>query len=153
MNVLTISKIRDGTVIDHIPAGKALEVLKILGIKSGSSERVSMAMNVDSRKMGSKDIVKVEGKFISDEELNRIALIAPKATINIVRNFEIVRKFRVSLPGRVEGIVRCPNQNCISNDPREPAVPSFTVEEDDGGVIVRCEFCGKKVYDVERYLV
>lgn len=153
MNVLTISKIRDGTVIDHIPAGKALEVLKIIGIKSGSRERVSMAMNVESKKMGSKDIVKVEGKFISDEELNRIALIAPKATINIVQNFEIVRKFRVSLPERVEGIMGCPNQNCISNDSKEPVVPAFSIEEVNGRVIARCEFCGKKVYDTERYLV
>ncbi len=153
MNVLTISKIRDGTVIDHIPAGKALEVLKILGIKSGSGERVSMAMNVESKKMGRKDIVKVEGKFISEEELNRIALVSPKATINIVQNFEIVRKFRVSLPERVEGVLTCPNQNCISNDPREPVVSAFRISEESGGVVARCEFCGKKVYDVERYLV
>ncbi|AKG91818.1 aspartate carbamoyltransferase, regulatory subunit [Geoglobus ahangari] len=153
MNVLTISKIRDGTVIDHIPAGKALEVLKILGIKSGSRERVSMAMNVESKKMGRKDIVKVEGKFISDEELNRIALIAPKATINIVKDFEISRKFRVSIPQRVEGILRCPNQNCISNDPKEPATSEFRVEELNGDVVAWCVFCGKKVYDVEKYLV
>jgi len=153
MNVLTVSKIKEGTVIDHITAGKALEVLKIIGIKSGSRERVSMAMNVESRKMGKKDIVKVEGKFIGDEELNRISLIAPKATINIIKEFEIIRKFNVSLPREVEGIIRCPNQNCMSNDEKEPVKSFFRIEEDEGKVIARCEYCGKKVYDIGKFLV
>ncbi|AIY90812.1 aspartate carbamoyltransferase regulatory subunit [Geoglobus acetivorans] len=152
MNLLTISKIRDGTVIDHIPSGKALEVLRIIGVRSGSRERVSMAMNVESSKMGRKDIVKVEGKYIGEEELNRISLIAPEATINIIENYEIVRKFKVSLPERVEGILKCPNRNCISNDPREPVLARFRVEN-SGGVVARCEYCGKKVYEIERYLV
>ncbi len=153
MNVLTISKIRDGTVIDHIPSGKALEVLKILGIKRGSRERVSMAMNVESQKMGRKDIVKVEGKFISEEELNRISLIAPEATINIIENFEIKRKFRVSIPESVEKLLRCPNMSCISNDNKEPATPIFRIEKTDNQVVAVCVYCGKKVYEIEEYLV
>ena len=149
MRVLTISKIRDGTVIDHIPAGKALEVLKILGIKSGSRERVSMAMNVESKKMGRKDIVKVEGKYIGEEELNRISLIAPNATINIIKDYEILRKFKVKMPKFVEGILRCPNNNCISNDRREPVTPKFEIV--DGAA--RCIYCGGKIYEIEKYLI
>lgn len=149
MRVLTISKIRDGTVIDHIPAGKALEVLKILGIKSGSRERVSMAMNVESKKMGRKDIVKVEGKYIGEEELNRISLIAPNATINIIKDYEILRKFKVKMPKFVEGILRCPNNNCISNDSREPVTPKFEIV--DG--VARCIYCGGKIYEIEKYLI
>jgi len=149
MRVLTISKIRDGTVIDHIPAGKALEVLKILGIKSGSRERVSMAMNVESKKMGKKDIVKVEGKYIGEEELNRISLIAPNATINIIKDYEILRKFKVKMPKFVEGILRCPNNNCISNDSREPVTPKFEIV--DG--VARCIYCGGKIYEIEKYLI
>uniref|UniRef100_A0A7C3YD84 Aspartate carbamoyltransferase regulatory chain n=1 Tax=Geoglobus ahangari TaxID=113653 RepID=A0A7C3YD84_9EURY len=149
MKVLTISKIKDGTVIDHIPAGKALEVLKILGIKSGSRERVSMAMNVESKKMGKKDIVKVEGKYIGDDELNRIALIAPNATINIIKDYEILRKFKVEIPKFVEGILRCPNRNCISNDKREPVTPKFEIKEGTA----RCVYCGGKIYEIEKFLV
>jgi len=149
MRVLTISKIKDGTVIDHIPAGKALEVLKILGIKSGSRERVSMAMNVESKKMGRKDIVKVEGKYIGEEELNRISLIAPNATINIIKDYEILRKFKVKMPKFVEGILRCPNNNCISNDSREPVTPKFEIV--DG--VARCIYCGGKIYEIEKYLI
>ncbi len=149
MKVLTISKIKDGTVIDHIPAGKALEVLKILGIKSGSRERVSMAMNVESKKMGRKDIVKVEGKYIGDDELNRIALIAPNATINIIKDYEILRKFKVEIPKFVEGILRCPNRNCISNDEREPVTPKFEIEEG----AAKCIYCGGKIYEIEKFLI
>ncbi|HIP58325.1 MAG TPA: aspartate carbamoyltransferase regulatory subunit, partial [Archaeoglobus profundus] len=90
---LVISKIKEGTVIDHIEAGKALLVLRILGITAGSKETVTMAMNVPSKKMGKKDIVKVEGKFISERELNKIALIAPRATINLIKDYEIQKKF------------------------------------------------------------
>jgi len=149
MKVLTISKIKDGTVIDHIPAGKALEVLKILGIKSGSRERVSMAMNVESKKMGRKDIVKVEGKYIGDDELNRIALIAPNATINIIKDYEILRKFKVEIPKFVEGILRCPNRNCISNDEREPVTPKFEIERG----AAKCIYCGGKIYEIEKFLI
>ncbi len=152
MKVLTISKIRDGTVIDHIPAGKALEVLKILGIKSGSRERVSMAMNVESKKMGKKDIVKVEGKYIGDEELNRISLIAPNATINIIKDYEIIRKFRVEIPRFLENILRCPNRNCISNAEGEPITTRFEIEKRDG-IVARCIYCGRKIYEIENYLI
>ena len=152
MKVLTISKIKDGTVIDHIPAGKALEVLKILGIKSGSGERVSMAMNVESKKMGKKDIVKVEGKYIGDEELNRISLIAPNATINIIKDYEIIRKFRVEIPRFLENILRCPNRNCISNAEREPITTRFEIEKRDG-IVARCIYCGRKIYEIENYLI
>ncbi|AEA47146.1 aspartate carbamoyltransferase regulatory subunit [Archaeoglobus veneficus] len=149
---LAVSKIRDGTVIDHINAGKALLVLRILGIGSGSRERVLMAMNVPSRKMGKKDIVKVEGKFISEEELNRIALIAPGATINLIRDYEIYKKFNVSLPEVVEGILTCPNRNCITNS-REPIVRRFHVSMAEDNVVARCHYCGRKITEVDKFVL
>jgi len=149
---LVISKIKEGTVIDHINAGKALLVLKILGIRPGSREMVSMAMNVPSRKMGRKDIVKVEGKFISDEELNKIALIAPKATINLIKDYEIKRKFRVVLPKMIEGILRCPNRNCITNS-REPVKPKFYVFLEGDRAVAKCYYCGRKIKEVDKYIV
>jgi aspartate carbamoyltransferase regulatory subunit len=148
---LVISKIRSGTVIDHIPPGMALLVLKILGISPGSKEAVSMAMNVPSSKMGKKDIVKVEGKFISDEELNRISLIAPEATINLVEDFEITRKFAVELPEVVEKIISCPNQNCISNS-KEPINSRFKIFVVGKKVTAKCDYCGKKITNLEEYI-
>ncbi|MEM0303526.1 MAG: aspartate carbamoyltransferase regulatory subunit, partial [Saccharolobus sp.] len=79
---LIVSKIKDGTVIDHIPAGRALSVLKILGIKGDEGYRIALVMNVESKKIGKKDIVKIEGREIDDKEAELISLIAPSATIN-----------------------------------------------------------------------
>ncbi len=149
---LTISKIKEGTVIDHINSGKALLVLKILGIDKNSKETVSMAMNVESKKMGKKDIVKVEGKFINEDQLNRIALIAPSATINIIKNYEIKRKFKVKIPKKVEGILKCPNKNCITNTEREPVKTSFSIYKVDNEIFAKCLYCGKKLSELEDHL-
>jgi aspartate carbamoyltransferase regulatory subunit len=149
---LTISKIKEGTVIDHINSGKALLVLKIIGIGQHTTEVVSMAMNVPSKKMGKKDIVKVENKFISEEELNRISLIAPRATINLIRDYEIHKKFRVCLPESVEGILTCPNRNCITNS-REPITSRFHVFLENNQVVAKCHYCGRKIVGMDRYIV
>ncbi len=150
MKQLTISKIKEGTVIDHINAGKALLVLKILGIHSNSTETVSMAMNVPSKKMGKKDIVKVEGKFINEEQLNKIALIAPNATINLIKDYEIQKKFKVVLPEFIEGIIKCPNRNCISNSD-EPITSKFHVWFDKN-VVAQCYYCRRKVKEISEYI-
>ncbi|HMZ31834.1 MAG TPA: aspartate carbamoyltransferase regulatory subunit, partial [Methanoregulaceae archaeon] len=89
---LLISPIRDGTVIDHITGGEALNVLKIIGITGFTTESISVATNVKSSKMGRKDIVKIENRELRKEEVDRIALIAPHATISIIRNFEVYEK-------------------------------------------------------------
>ncbi len=148
---LVVSKIKNGTVVDHIAPGMSPLVLKILGIGPGSKEAVSMAMNVQSSKMGKKDILKVEGKFISDEELNKIALIAPEATINLVENFEITRKFRVKPPKVVENIIKCPNQHCISNS-NEPIKSRFKIFTDGRKVVAKCDYCGKRLYNLQDYI-
>jgi|Deesub1362A_J573_1020465.scaffolds.fasta_scaffold00278_45 aspartate carbamoyltransferase regulatory subunit len=148
---LIISKIKDGTVIDHITSGMAILVLKILGIGVNTREAVSMAMNVPSSKMGKKDIVKVEGKFISEDELNKIALIAPQATINLIENFKITKKFEVSPPKVVERIISCPNRNCISNS-REPISSRFNIYLEDNKVIAKCDYCGKKISNIEKFI-
>ncbi len=152
MERLAVSKIKCGTVIDHINAGKALLVLKILAIRPGCRDRVLIAMNVPSRKMGKKDIVKVENKYICDDELNKIALISPKATINLIENYEVSEKKRVKLPNVVEGIIVCPNKNCITNS-REPIKSKFHVEKNGDNVKVVCHYCGKKIYELDKYIV
>ncbi len=133
-----VSKIRRGTVIDHIPAGKGIKILKILGLET-SNERYALISNVESRKLGVKDIVKIENKILSNEELAKIAIIARNATINIIENFEVVRKFKPKLPKLLVGIIRCPNPRCISNAD-EPIVPKFVVEKEEP-LRLRCYYC------------
>lgn len=133
---LRVSKIRDGTVIDHITGGQALNVLAILGIDGTSGEEVSIGMNVPSDRLERKDIVKVEGRELSQDEVDVLSLIAPAATINIVREFEVIEKHRLSRPAQVTGVLSCPNANCITAE-KEPIESQFDVLEDG----VRCAYC------------
>lgn len=149
---LVISKIREGTVIDHINAGKALLVLRILGIDENTKETVSLAMNVSSQKMGKKDIVKVEGLFISEEKLNKIALIAPNATINLIKDYEVAKKFKVRPPEVIKGVLKCPNRMCVSNA-KEPIESIFYVSVKDGEVVAKCHYCGRKITDLAKFIV
>ncbi|MDR9380322.1 MAG: aspartate carbamoyltransferase regulatory subunit [Natronomonas sp.] len=139
---LRVSKIEDGTVIDHITGGQALNVLAIIGIDGSSGEEVSIGMNVPSDRLGRKDIVKVEGRELSQNEVDVLSLIAPAATINIVRDFEVVEKHRVTRPETVVGVLSCPNANCISTAD-EPIESRFDVL-DEG---VRCTYCETIIRD------
>ncbi len=123
---LLVRRIKNGTVIDHIDAGEALNVIKILGITGTTQEALSVATNVPSRNMGRKDIVKLNNRELSKEEVDRIALISPRATINIIRNFRVFEKKGVEIPSRIVGVVRCPNPGCISNT-HEPIRSKFEV--------------------------
>ncbi|MBS7614583.1 aspartate carbamoyltransferase regulatory subunit [Candidatus Bathyarchaeota archaeon] len=137
---LRVSKIRNGTVIDHITKGHALDVIKILGINGRSGGTVTIAMNVQSSKLGVKDIVKIEGRELNSEEVDKIALIAPHATINIIRNFRVAEKLTVKLPSVIRGIVKCIKPSCISNDSSEPIRSIFYLEEADP-LKLRCHYC------------
>jgi aspartate carbamoyltransferase regulatory subunit len=134
---LRVSKIRNGTVIDHVPGGQALNVLAILGIDGTRGEEVSVGMNVPSDRLGKKDIVKVEGRELSQDEVDVLSLVAPAATINIVRDYDVIEKSRVDRPDRVVGVLTCPNINCISTAD-EPVDSKFDVLEEG----VRCVYCG-----------
>ncbi len=138
---LYVRKIKNGTVIDHIAAGLSLEVLKILKINRRGEDVVSVAMNVPSKKYGKKDVVKIENRELKPEEVDRIALIAPKATINIIRDYEVFEKKKVKLPDTIKGILKCNNPSCISNM-REPIEPTFNVEHMEP-VRLRCHYCNR----------
>jgi aspartate carbamoyltransferase regulatory subunit len=138
---LRVKKIREGTVIDHINAGTALSVLRILGLIEKGDYVVTIAMNVQSKKLGRKDIVKVEERALNAEEADKIALIAPQATINIIRDYSVVAKQRTKLPQVIKGIVKCDNLSCISNS-SEPIQPTFFVEREDP-LRIRCYYCNR----------
>jgi len=139
-NTLRVSKIKNGTVIDHINAGYALEVLKILGIKSKVKSIVSVTLNVSSKTMGLKDMVKIEGRELKTEEVNKIALLAPQATINIIRKYKVVDKQLVRLPKIIKEIIKCINPACISNS-NEPIKATFYVDFQNA-LLLKCHYCG-----------
>ena len=138
---LRVQKIKEGTVIDHISAGGSLSVLKILSIIGREDNIVSIVMNVSSHSLGRKDIVKVEGRELNPKEVDKIALIAPRSTINIVRNYVVVEKQKPRLPKIIKGIVKCVSVTCISNSD-EPADSIFYVENDDP-LRLRCYYCNR----------
>ncbi len=138
---LFIREIKEGTVIDHIPAGRALVVLKILNITGREGYKISVLMNTDSEKLGKKDLVKIENRYLTSGEVNKIALIAPNATINIIKNYEVVEKYKVQLPDKITNVVKCSNPNCITNT-NEPVKPKFKVVNKNP-VELRCLYCNK----------
>ena len=148
---LKIKAIENGTVIDHISANKALHILKILGLPDKDTHNVTVAMNVDSGEIGRKDIVKIENRELDHEELNQIALIAPKATINIIRDFKPIKKDKIVLPEKISSIIKCTNPKCITNYENEPRTPVFNVINNYPPV-VRCHYCEKliKTEDIDK---
>jgi aspartate carbamoyltransferase regulatory subunit len=135
---LKVKPIKNGTVIDHISANQALRVLKILQLPNHETA-VTLAMNVQSSKMGTKDVVKIEGRELDSQEVDKIALIAPQATINIIRNYEIIDKGKVNLLEEINGILQCSNPNCITNT-KEPVETRFIVLGKEP-LILRCQYC------------
>jgi aspartate carbamoyltransferase regulatory subunit len=148
---LKITPIRNGTVIDHIANGLALDVLRILGIRQlDRDSTVSVALHVRSGKLGWKDIVKVENIELSPRTVNAIALIAPTATISIIRDYRVREKRTVDLPPKIVGVLRCPNLNCISNQ-SEPLESEFDVAQ-RRPTVLSCVFCERRVDDFLRHL-
>jgi aspartate carbamoyltransferase regulatory subunit len=137
---LRVSKIKDGTVIDHITAGHALDVLTILGITGRVSGVVTVGMNVPSKTLGLKDMVKIEGRELKSWEVDKIALLAPHASINIIRNYKVVEKQLVQLPDIIREAVKCGNPACVSNS-KEPVKSTFYVESKEP-LRLRCHYCG-----------
>lgn len=151
MKELKIQPIKNGTVIDHITPGNSVKVLHILRIPKSASSTVSVAMNVRS-KYEKKDIVKVENRELDHDEVNKIALIAPKATINIIRNYDVVKKYKLELPDEIVGIARCLNPTCISNDKKETVRSRFTVISKDPPRI-KCFYCEREPENIADHIV
>lgn len=142
-----VRKIREGTVIDHITAGRALHVIKLLGLE-GSSYTMAIVMNVDSRKLGRKDIVKVEGLFLSSEQVRKISLIAPNATLNIIRDGVVVLKTKLEPPEVLEGVLRCPNPTCITRKEGEFVKPKMRMVSRNP-LVYQCVYCSTLIGEDE----
>ncbi len=139
---LKVDPIKNGTVIDHITAGKALEVAEILNISDTDSE-IMIGVNLGSRKMGKKDIIKIENRELSKEEAGSIALISPTATLIIIENYKVIRKFGIHIPEEIHQHIICPNSKCITNN--ENVKTRFFLAGKNP-VEVRCAYCEKKYF-------
>lgn len=138
---LMVRRIKEGTVIDHIDEGKGLQVLDALRIDGKDGSLITIALNVPSGKSKKKDIIKVENKFLKDDDTNKIAVIAPKATINIIKNYKLIEKRRVSLPNEIDRIFRCSNPDCITNSAEH--IESVMDLIDKETMILKCRYCAR----------
>ena len=151
---LIVRRISEGTVIDHIDEGRGLQVLSALGMdrdggrRGGGGGLITVALNVPSGKYTKKDIIKVEGRFLKDDDTNKLAVIAPRATVNIIRDYKLAEKRRVSLPNEIDRIFRCTNPECITNSEREH-IESVMDVMDKKGLVLKCRYCAR-ILDVSR---
>jgi aspartate carbamoyltransferase, regulatory subunit len=142
---LQVAALCNGTVIDHIPSHVVFKCVKILGIENLTSA-VTIGNNLDSGKLGRKGIIKIADVTLPETVINRIALLAPSAVINIIKNYEVVEKYPVELHDVVRDIVKCDNPKCITNN--EPMATRFEVV-DRNDVTIRCCYCGHAVKATE----
>ena len=123
---LQVAALENGTVIDHIPSEKLFTVVSLLGLEH-MNNNITIGFNLNSKKLGKKGIIKIADKFFCDDEINRIAVVAPNVKLNIIRNYEVVEKREVKLPDELRGIVKCANPKCITNN--EPMPTRFHVRQ------------------------
>jgi len=144
---LIVRRIREGTVIDHIDEGRGLDVLGALKIDGRDGSLITVALNVPSGKYSKKDIIKVENKLLVDEDTSKLAVIAPKSTVNIIRDYKLVEKRRVSLPSEIDRIFRCSNPDCITNSGEHTESVMDVVDRER--LVLRCRYCSR-ILDVSK---
>ena len=136
---LNVSAIKNGTVIDHIAQGQVERVLYILNL-SDFEDQIYLGANLDSKKYGKKGIMKVSNKFFAPEEINKIALISPTATVIEIRDYEVTKKEQVKIPNEIKGFVKCMNPNCITNHEQVPTHFEVTNKIE---IVLKCRYCEK----------
>ncbi len=137
---LLVNAIKHGTVIDHITPGQGVKIVAALKL-SAHNKIVTLGLNLPSRTMKKKDLIKVEDRELLPEEADSVAILAPNATINIIRDYATIKKFEVQLPKTLTGLIICPNPKCITNHERMTTI--FTIVRQKPNVIMRCHYCEK----------
>ena len=138
---LQVSALCNGTVIDHIPADKLFAVVNLLDIPSMGSN-VTIGYNLESKKLGKKGLIKISDRFFTDDEINKISVIAPNVVLNTIRDYNVVEKREVKMPDEIRNIIKCNNLNCITNN--EPMATHFYVANRDTHTL-KCRYCEKEV--------
>lgn len=139
---LKVAALKDGTVIDHIPSDKLFKVVQILYIDTCNNQ-ITLANNLESKKIGSKGLIKIADRALAEDETNKLALICPNAKINIIRNYDVVEKRPLVLPDEICEIVQCANPNCITN--HQPVKTRFFVLKDENPVRLKCRYCEREI--------
>ena len=135
-----VAAIRNGTVIDHITSRNALKIMHLLNLAK-HNKQVLLGLNLPSHTLKCKDLIKVEDREFTPEEANKVAIFAPQATINIINEYKVTKKFQVSLPEKISGIIDCPNPTCVTN--YENNQSSFTVKQRKNHIQLQCKYCRK----------
>ncbi len=136
---LSVSAIKEGTVIDHIPADSLFQVLKMLNLDK-SKNQITFGTNLESKRHGLKGIIKVSNRFFEEDEVNKIALVAPNAILNVIRDYRVVEKKEVEIPEEIIGLVKCFNPKCITNNEKITTHFYLNNKED---IALRCHYCEK----------
>ena len=139
---LKVAALKDGTVIDHIPSDKLFKVVQILHLDTCTNQ-ITLANNLESKKIGSKGLVKIADRALAVNETNKLALICPDAKINIIRDFEVVEKRPLVLPEEIREVIQCANPNCITN--HQPVQTSFYVLRENKIIRLKCRYCEREV--------
>jgi aspartate carbamoyltransferase, regulatory subunit len=137
---LQVSAIKDGTVIDRIPPQQLFKVIEILGL-ARTQHQITFGTNLDSKRLGKKAIIKISDSFFEDEDINRIALVAPDAKFNIIRDYIVVEKRQVVIPEQIKGIAKCVNPKCVTNHQRVET--HFRSQKEGGEIRLHCHYCEK----------
>ena len=137
---LSVSAIKNGTVIDHIRAGQALRIMKLLRVLDNKN-KVTLGLNLPSKSIGLKDLIKIENRVLTNDEANEIVTFAPEATINIIKDFEVTQKIKTHLPKTIINIFICPNPICITHN--EPIESHFMIQEQGKQMQLICHYCEK----------
>lgn len=132
-----VRALKNGTVIDHIPSDKLFAVVSLLRLDR-LDNRIIIGFNLNSKKIERKSIIKVSDKYFSNEELNQLSVLAPNVTLNVIKEYEIIEKYKVETPDELNGIIKCANPKCITNN--EPMITRFKVADKQKGII-RCRYC------------
>ncbi|MBW3010770.1 aspartate carbamoyltransferase regulatory subunit [Candidatus Woesearchaeota archaeon] len=143
-----IPPIKDGIAIDHLPKNRAIKVAHILNVERNEVGMVTIGMNLQSNKLGSKDVLKIEGRDLTDKEINKIAIIAPNATVSFIKNYEVEEKINVRLPKKIDGILKCSNPRCIT---RSQDMKTRFLVVSKKPIEVKCHYCERlmKEEDIE----
>ena len=136
-----VAAIKNGTVIDHIPAEKTYQVVNLLQLETLETP-VTIGYNYPSNKIGRKGIIKVSDKFFTDEEISRLSVVAQNVVLNIIHDYEVVEKKTVKTPDELRGIVKCNNPKCITNKPMNTV---FHVVNKEKGIL-KCHYCDKEQF-------
>jgi aspartate carbamoyltransferase regulatory subunit len=141
---IRLTPLKNGTVLDHLPAGSALRIIEILGMRN-SENAVTMAINTESKTKGKKDLIFIEGKELTKSEINKIGLVAAGATLNFIKDSEVKKKEKIGMPDHADGLIKCMNPKCITSIEKLPT--KFSISRDP--LKAKCLYCEKEMNEQE----